>query len=1013
MSLSRKDSSMAKLKNLLTLLLIITVLLSLLSCDKDFDITIAPLDAETPEKPTNHILNPDSEIRGVWIASVYNIDYPTKNSLSAGELKGEIDYILDACERNKINTVFFQVRPACDALYDSDIFPVSSFLSESGELTFDPLEYIVEEGHRRNIYIHAWVNPLRVTMNSTDVEALPEGSPARKNPAWVVPYADGKLYLNAGIPEVRALVADGVREIVERYDVDGVVFDDYFYPYPVNDEHGAVAVFDDSEEFEKYGASFENIADWRRSNINDLVEACYNAVHDADPECVFGVSPFAVWQNNDGENGGSDTTNFEAYHSLYCDALAWIEGGYIDYISPQIYWRFDTAAAPFDVVARWWNAQLSGTDIKLYISHASYRYEDGEWSDPEGELTEQISFARSLKTYRGSIFYGYDELKRNINGASDDILTAYRDEVIYTDIQSTGTGVTVTSPASGSVTYDSKTYLIGLSDPYYPLTVNGQKISQTKSGYFSVFVTLEPGENTFIFDQNGIGYEYTVTYLTSTSPNTQPAADDTVLFSSNPVNLYPTQATAISGDILWVSCTAPYGSYVTAEIGGNVTELKQVSTPSRTYDKNGMIGVTYGANAILPKADDGEITDCGNIKFTVYYGGTTVTAEGCHVRVLGKDALLCVTANDDYTELKITETSSYYNDYTVQSARMTDYAVSLYGGFYKLRMGGFVSSSDVHETDDYPSEVIKIESAVVRSAGEKTELRLKCVDRPPYNGSVDGDRFVVTFYNVDSESAPLPKIENNPLFSDCEVIRMDDRVRYALKLHDSLNFYGFDLIYEDGEIVVEFINPQKIDTSSALPLSGISIVLDAGHGGDDPGAAGAYRVGETKISESDINLAIVKEARDMLTALGADVTLIRDSDDTVSLYDRMDFLEATEPDLCISVHQNSMNYSVDITRIRGTLGLWCMDAGRLLSDTVGRSVSAEMGRRYLGTNYQMLAMCRNPKFPAALIEVGFMTSVEEYEQMTAGIGITKAARGITGGVLDYFAAQGKFADKYS
>ncbi len=1003
---------MTKSRIISLLALFLTIALTLISCGKDFDVSNIPLEPSFTAPLTNHIINPDSEVRGVWIASVYNIDYPSTNTLSAGELRGEIDHILDVCEKNNINTVFFQVRPTCDALYKSDIFPVSSFLSKNGELIFDPLEYIVEEAHKRNIFVHAWVNPLRVTMNSHDINSLPEGSPVRENPDWAVPYADGKLYLNAAIPEVRELVADGVYEIVDRYDVDGVVFDDYFYPYPVKNENGKVAEFDDAEEFEKYGECYDSVANWRRDNINKLIEASYNAVHEADPDCVFGVSPFAVWQNDDGENGGSATTNMEAYDSLYCDALAWINGGYIDYISPQIYWEFSNIAAPFDVVARWWNAQLSGTDVKLYISHASYKYEDGEWDNPAGELSQQISFSRSLKSYRGSILYGFDELKKNANGASDETISSFEDEIIYTDIQSTDKGVTISSPTPGSFTTESKTYIIGMSDPYYPLTLNGQRISQTKSGYFSVFVYLEVGENTFVFDQNGIGYAYTITYSPTSGSSGNQNIPDTVLPSISPTNLYPSTQTAIGGDILWVSCTAPYGSYVTAEIGGIVTELKQTSTPSRTYDKNGYIGVTYGANAVLPKTAAGEITDCGSVIFTVYHDGKIESVTGERVRVLGEGSMLCVTAKNDYTHLKISETSSYYNDYTVQSAGMTDYAVSLYGGFYKLRMGGFVAEADVIETDNFPAEKITISSAKLSADDKSTVLRLDCSDNVPYNGAIDGDRFVLTLYNVDAESAPMPSIDKNPLFADCEIIKMADRVRYSLKLHDPLNFYGFDLEYTDDAIEVSFKNPISIDTAKLQPLTGVNIVIDAGHGGSDPGAAGAYS-GNGKISESDLNLSIALEAEAILKKLGATVTMTRTSDTTLPIMDRVYLLEDLEPDLCISIHQNSMGYSTDVTRIRGTLSLWCMDSGHLLSDTVGQSVADSLGRRLTDSRYQMLAMCRNPKFPAALIEVGFMTSVEEYEQISSASGIKKAARGIANGIIDYFERQSEYIKKYT
>jgi len=208
----RKDGFMHKLK---ALLLLLTIMMFLTACERtDYDMTNPPLQSSDPAPSLTHIIHPDSEVRGVWIASVYNIDYPSRTDLSADQLKSEIDAILDTCERTGLNTIFFQVRPHCDALYDSDIFPVSSVISSGGTLVFDPLDYIVREGHKRNIFIHAWVNPLRVTMASHDLSSLPEASPARQNPSWTVPYGDGKLYLNAGVPEVRDLLADGVREIV-------------------------------------------------------------------------------------------------------------------------------------------------------------------------------------------------------------------------------------------------------------------------------------------------------------------------------------------------------------------------------------------------------------------------------------------------------------------------------------------------------------------------------------------------------------------------------------------------------------------------------------------------------------------------------------------------------------------------------------------------------------------------------------------------------------------------------
>lgn len=979
------------------------LLLSLAGCDSDYDLSLAEANRDSEMYSLTRIINPDSEVRGVWIASVYNINFPSTSDLSAAKLMAEIDDIISFCRESGINTVYFQVRPSCDALYDSDIFPVSEWLTHSGKLDFDPLGYILEKAHQNNIFVHAWVNPLRVTVNSDDISSLPDGSPAKDNPDWVVEYG-GKLYLDAGIPEVRSLVADGVREIVKKYDVDGVVFDDYFYPYPVKGENGAVLEFADAETYKTYGGG-KQLADWRRDNINSMIRDCYNAVHGADTDCQFGVSPFGVWQNNNGKNGGSDTRNLEGYNDLYCDALAWAEGGYVDYLSPQIYWDFSSPTSPFDVVVRWWNSRLDGTGVKLIVSHALYQYGEA-WSEPRGIMAEQITYARAEKTYYGSVCYGYAKLKENHSGVREELAAVYSDEIVYTDIQSNGLGVVVSSPADGSVTAESKTYMIGAADPLYPLTVNSEPVSMTKSGYFNIFVSLKPGKNVFVFEQNGKKYEYTITYKTSGFDSGSNAPSGVFSDKIDILEIYPSSPVATSDETTWVQCTAPYGSTVTAEIGGIVTELKPLSSPAGSG--SGYPCVKYGAEARLPEAGEGKITDCGNVKFSLAHRDGIVNREGAKVRVLGEGAVLCVRAAEDYTELKITPYSLYYNDYTVQSAGMTDFADSLEDGFYHLRMGGYVRASEVTEiTSMLPSEKCTIKSAKASVNGDKTSIVFRTPDRMPYNGCIDGGKFVLTFYNVDSDDAAEVKIESNPLFDSCEVIRLDGKVRYAFPLLDTDNFYGFDLVYGTGEIIVELRNPRLIDFSSPAPLEGITIVLDAGHGGKDPGAIGSRQ--QIRDHEADVNLAIVLAAADKLSALGADVILTRDGDNTVTLYERMDMLKALEPDLCISIHQNSNPYTADATKIRGVLGLWCMDGGVLLSDCVSRAVATFLSRGWQGTRYQMLAVCRNPKFPAALIEVGYMTSVEEYEQIISDRGIEKAADGVLDGVMEYFRRQAEFA----
>ena len=336
-----------------------------------------------------------SEVRGVWIASVYGIDFPSSPNLDAAGLQSEIDEIVENAASLGLNTVCFQVRPSADALYDSKIFPVSAYLSADRTLTLDALEYMVKVAHEKNIAVFAWVNPLRVTASTGGRESLPESHPAALHPDWAVEYADGRLYFDCGIPAVRELIADGVREIVENYEVDGVIFDDYFYPYPTKvevEEKEVTAPFNDDSTFAEYGKDFEDIGDWRRENVNQMVHLCYDAVKSADVECAFGVAPFGIWKNGYGGETGSETRGAQSYRDIYCDTLAWVQGGYVDFVAPQLYWRSVDSAAPYDILCDWWAEAVAETDVRLLICHGAYRY-SGDWQDPEGNLTAQVEYA--------------------------------------------------------------------------------------------------------------------------------------------------------------------------------------------------------------------------------------------------------------------------------------------------------------------------------------------------------------------------------------------------------------------------------------------------------------------------------------------------------------------------------------------------------------------------------------------------------------------------------------------
>lgn len=440
--------------------------------------------------------NAEREMRGLWIATVNNINFPSRQGLSAKKLAAELSAIVDFAAENGFNTILFQVRPAADALYRSDIFPASRYVSGKAgtrpDGDFDCLAYLLQAAKEKELAVYAWVNPLRVTSGSaaypqTDLAALPAASPAVQNPDWVVPYADGKLYFDAGIPAVRELVSAGVREICERYDVDGIIFDDYFYPYPQSG-----AEFDDADTFATYGEGFADLGDFRRDSVNRLVRLCYETVKDVDADIRFGVSPFGIWQNSNGINGGSATAGLSAYDAIYCDALAWAKDGYVDFLAPQLYWSFDTKAAPYETICDWWSRALDGTGVTLYVNHGVYRYAEGGMES--GELTRQVAHARTLYGVRGGMYYGYAALRDNAGGVTEEVREAFAAKITHFDYRAGESTLTVDTYKDGDRA--GRTALIaGQSDPAYPVSVNGITPLRLQDGSYSITLALAVGEN--------------------------------------------------------------------------------------------------------------------------------------------------------------------------------------------------------------------------------------------------------------------------------------------------------------------------------------------------------------------------------------------------------------------------------------------------------------------------------------------------------------------------------------
>lgn len=348
------------------------------------------------------------EMRGVWVSSVYNLDFPAAPTTDPDILRAETDAILDNCVKWGLNAVFLQVRPTSDALYDSDIFPWSSWLTGTPGAApadgFDPLAYWVKAAHARGLELHAWINPYRITKGKQAAyDALSPDNPAKRHPEWVVQYTDGNYYYNPGLPEVRDLVTRGAVEIAERYDIDGLHMDDYFYPG---------SDFDDGAAYARYGAGFSSLAAWRRDNVNQLVRQLNTELHAVKPDLAFGISPSGIWANRKTDPRGSATNGGEHYVQNYADSLYWIENGLIDYIIPQIYWEIGNQNADFATLADWWNRAVDGSDVDLYIGMGAYRCADspsGVWTTTD-PLFASLNYLTGCPQVKGCVFFRYGSI---------------------------------------------------------------------------------------------------------------------------------------------------------------------------------------------------------------------------------------------------------------------------------------------------------------------------------------------------------------------------------------------------------------------------------------------------------------------------------------------------------------------------------------------------------------------------------------------------------------------------
>ena len=871
-----------------------------------------PLTEDNGDDDTLEIVDivEDEDFRAVWVASVLNLDFPSRRNLNELAMKREIDEIVSRSVELGLNAIIFQVRPTGDSFYKSEIFPWSHWLTgtQGQDPGFDPLEYWIEACHANDLELHAWLNPYRIihtSTNSSDPNTLSPDNPVYQNPdlavAWTNTNGNSGLFLDPGLPEVRKLIIDGISEIIRNYNVDGIHIDDYFYP-GVN--------FDDSASYERYANGME-LADWRRENVNTLIRdiqstiSRFNETHDKNIR--WGISPSAIWQNDASDPlGVSVPSTFESYNLLFADTRKWVLEEWIDYICPQIYWYIGFATADFETILNWWIELCQASSVDLYIGLAAYR--ENEKDQPphwEGEMLRQLEMMELSDVVKGSVFYRYHSLRGALGYTIrdffvDDDETAPREPVIILDTLSVGVpekDVIINVAANNPTGYN----VVGTSVPDLPLFMNGEEVTnRTIEGFFFIFVPLEAGANTFTFTQEG-------------------QEDVTRIITRNP----PRSGGGGGGG---------GGS-------GGVTQVTGLRYATVTSDEAWL------------------------------FPGNTISG--------GSDWMLTRGQRD-----RITAESG--------------------NNFIKLSSGAWVNRNNV----SIRAESTRIENVLSNGTYQRgtdfDKLVWKADVFPAVNPTFDGSVLTIKF-GLHSQVPPLtlPDDLSQTLF-ESHSSGMNDGIAYhEFVIRDDVNFEGYFIEQEDGEFRF-VLKKRKQLTPGDKPLTGITILLDPGHGGELNGALGPMGA---ELAEKHLNMINTFLLAERLENMGAIVHLTRDTDVDISLQERVNISRRLKPDLFISLHINSVSETTNAENIRG-FSVWhrnhnTIDISQVMLDVMYNINTGT--NRHKTINQANLFVCRPAWVPSVLLEAGFIINIDDFVWLIDPEKQEKMADATVTAILEYFA----------
>ena len=408
-----------------------------------------------PNTDNKAIAMPRKEVRGVWVATVDYMDWP-RNRANAEVQKQEFINYLKLFKQYNVNMVVMQIRPMADAFYDSPLEPWSQYITgtQGKDPGYDVLKFMIDETHKQGLEFHAWLNPYRISNNVKTFKPA-EDHIYNKHPEWTMTYQN-LLIFRPALPEVRQFMVDVIDDLITKYDVDGVHFDDYFYPYPAGVE------LNDQGDFITYGQEFDNIEDFRRDNVNKVIKEIHDLIVAKRPDIIFSISPYGVWRNRENDPRGSDSHGITNYDDLYADIRLWCEKGWIDMVIPQLYASTENYNMNFIKMSEWW--AKNSFNCPVIIGHGLYKFgnpaEGDIFMDPL-QLETQFFYARRQENIQGSFLFNATAFTQNRINILSNLEKIYADKALI--------------PFMGRAT-------VAAPQPVTQITSSGKKLSWQSQG---------------------------------------------------------------------------------------------------------------------------------------------------------------------------------------------------------------------------------------------------------------------------------------------------------------------------------------------------------------------------------------------------------------------------------------------------------------------------------------------------------------------------------------------------